>query len=179
MDHIERYLIEPGPTGLTIKMRQQGRALAVGGLALAILIASWGFSPHGPLPAALWAPPAEFLLIWCSFFGLVSLGCIIGFFYRQDATITRQEMIHSRAIGPWRKEFHRPRPRKLQINVQSGGTSTGAPIFRYQLLFLDEEGRVSEFCVELQSAASVDRFIRAMQPLKLEVEDPNEYPSRA
>jgi hypothetical protein len=172
LERVERYVIERCARGIVLRMRQGRRALGVGLLSLAVLLVSWWFGPHGPRPAGDWGRSDSFYWIWSGFFSLVFVLGLVGALYREDWTITDQDIVVTRSLGPWCGTRRVPRARSLGIRLEII-TGVDGPIFPYRLRFLDAERRDSGLYIELQLTRSVDRFLEALRSvLTLDVEDP-------
>jgi hypothetical protein len=94
LDRVERYAIEQGAHGIVVRMRQGGRALALGFLSLAVVIVSWWWGPYGPRPAGSWAGSGWFYWIWSGFFFLVFVLALFGALYVSRAEGTPGRCSH-------------------------------------------------------------------------------------
>ena len=175
IDCVERYIIEKCAHGIIVRMRQGRQALALSLLSLAVLLASWWFGPYGPQPSIYWAPPDRFYWIWSGFFSLVFLLGLVGPLYQENSTITEQEIVVSKSLGPWCRIRRVSRARSLGVRVEimPWDSSTGKANFPYRICFLDSERKDSGLRILLQLPQSVDRFLKALHPaITLDVEDP-------
>lgn len=171
IEHVERYVIEQGAHGVVVRMRQGRRALGIGLLSFAVLLVSWWFGPYGPHPAADWAR-SWFYWVWSGFFTLVFILALVGALYHEDWTITEQDIVVTKSLGPWCRTRRVPKARSLGIRVESLSGDNEA-IFPYRLRFLDVERRDSGLWIELQMTHSVDRFLEALRTvLTVDAEDP-------
>jgi hypothetical protein len=173
LERVERYAVEHGADGIVLRMRQGRRALAVALISLAVLCISWWFGPYGPRPASNWALSDSFYWLWSSFFSLVVILGLLGALYQEDWTITGQDIVVTKSVGPWRRTRRVPRARSLGIRIEIVTGGDDGPIFPYRLHFLDAERKDSGLWIELQLARSVDRFLEALRTvLTLDVDDP-------
>jgi hypothetical protein len=173
LERVERYLIEQSVQGPVLRMRQGRRALGVAFIALAVLCVSWWFGPYGPRPALNWAQSGSFFWIWSGFFSLIFVLGLLGALYQEDWTITEQDIVMTKGVGPWRRTRRVPRARPLGIRVEVITGGDDGPIFPYQLRFLDAERKDSGLRIELQLARSVDRFLEALRlVMALDIDDP-------
>jgi hypothetical protein len=173
IERVERYLIEQSVQGTVLRMRQGRRALGVAFLSLAVLGVSWWFGPYGPRPALNWALSDSFFWIWSGFFSLIFILGLLGALYQEDWTITEQDILVTKSVGPWRRARRVPRARSLGIRVEIITGGDDGTIFPYRLRFLDAEQKDSGLLIELQLARSVDRFLEALRlVLALDIDDP-------
>lgn len=173
LQRIERYVIEQNAHGTVLRMRQGRRALSVAFLSLAVLIASWWFGPYGSRPALDWAQSDPFHWLWFGFFSLVFIMGLLGALCREDWTITAQDLVVTKSVGPWRWTRRVPRARSLGIRVEIITGGDDGPVFPYRLRFLDAERKDSGLRIELQRAGSVDRLLQALRAvLALNIDDP-------
>ncbi len=106
------------------------------------------------------------------FFTLVFILALVGALYHEDWTITEQDIVVTKSLGPWCRTRRVPKARSLGIRVESLSGDNEA-IFPYRLRFLDVERRDSGLWIELQMTHSVDRFLEALRTvLTVDAEDP-------
>ena len=173
LERVERYVIEQSVRGPVLRMRQGRRALGVAFLSFAVVFVSWLFGPYGPRPASTWAQSDAFYWLWSSFFSFAFIMGLLGALYREDWTITEQDIVVTKSVGPWRRTRRVPRARSLGIRVEIITGGDDEPIFPYRLCVLDAERKDSGLRIELQLTSSVDRFLEALRPmLTLDIDDP-------
>ena len=115
----------------------------------------------------------SFYWIWSGFFALVFILGLVGAYYQEDWTITEQDIVVTKALGPWSGTRRIPRARSLGIRVEIITGVDDGPIFPYRLRFLDADRNDSGLWIELQLTRSVDQFLEALRAvLALDVEDP-------
>jgi hypothetical protein len=169
---VERYDIEQSGRGTVLRMRQRRRASSVAVLSLAVLLVSWWIGPYGPRPALEWGLSDTFYWLWSGFFLLIFALGFLGALYQEDWTIAEEDIVVTKYLGPWRTTHRVPRAHALGIRVEMVTRGETGRIFPYLLHFLDAERKDSGLRIELQLAASVDRFLEALRAgLTLDVED--------
>jgi len=170
-ERIERFDIEPHAGRIELRMRQVPNALGVALVALAVLGVTWWFGPYGPRPVTALARADWFYWLWSGFFALVLVLSLAGSAYREDWTITEREIVAIKSAGFWRATHRVAAGSRLRMRVEqiTGGDDT--PVFPYRLHFLDADRKETGLYVQLQQAASVERFLDALRPaLNLDVE---------
>jgi hypothetical protein len=108
-----------------------------------------------------------------AFFSLVFSRGLLGALYHEEWTITDQNIVVMKSIGPRGRTRRVPRGRSLGIRVEIITGGDEGPTFPYRLHFLDAERRNSGLQIELQLTGSVKRFLEALRSmLTLDVDDP-------
>lgn len=173
---VERYDIEQSANGIVLRMRQRRRALAVALLSLAVLLVSWWAGPYGPRPALDWARSDSFYWLWSGFFSLIFILGLLGALYEENWTITEQDIVVAKYVGPWRRTRRVPKARSLGIRIEIVTRGDHGPVFPYRLRFLDADQTDSGLRIDLQLPPSVDQFLEALRAvLTLEVDDPRRH----
>jgi hypothetical protein len=171
---IERYVIEDGPGGVALKMRQAPNALGFAAVTGSVLAVSWWFGPYGPHPTRF---EGWFYWVWSGALGLFTILGIVAAWYREDWIITSRDTTVTQSFPGWRRMRRLPRTRALGIRVEyTRGSGREGGVFPWCLHILNEETQdASGLSVLLHRRRGVDRFFDALREVvTLDVDDPTE-----
>jgi hypothetical protein len=80
--------------------------------------------PYGPRPALDWALSDSFYWLWSGFFGLVFIVGLLGALYRENWSITEQDIVVTKSVGPWRRTRRVPRAPRSGFALRSSRAET-------------------------------------------------------
>lgn len=165
LGRVERYTVQQGIEGVTITLRQSGRALMAAVFAGGALLAIWWFGPYGPYP--LRGFEGFFFWLVAGFWALFIILGAVGACYHERWTISEREICITRSFDRKPRRFPRSPVIKMQAEIVRWTDSND-----YRLHLLGENGQKIGAYLEFQSNKSLDEFLKIVRPvLSLELED--------
>jgi hypothetical protein len=163
---VERYTVEHGEDGVTVRLCQGWPAARLGLLSLGVLIATWRYAPFGPR-AGEGMGDASFYWTWQGFFAFICLLTVAGAFYRERWTITTHEIVERKSLGSWSRTVRVARAGAIGIRVEREPDREA--VFPHRLCFLDADRQDTGVRLVFQLAGSTERFVDVLRAANLDV----------